>query len=133
MALLAAVTPYVRGNKYDTGWTNAGRFCTEKLTPQKIRSTKVKMFAKTIGFLKKNERPPTRSPNPDIVNDVRITTTVRAKTSVCAKFTPKINAAKKKDMTALSRPSRTWIIALPMKSGILWAGVARTRGRVPSH
>src|SRR4030067_3572913 len=24
-------------------------------------------------------------------------------------------------------------MALPMKSGILWAGVARTRGRVPSH
>jgi hypothetical protein len=91
------------------------------------------MFANTIGFLKKNDRPPIRSPKPDIVNDVRITTTVRARISVCAKLTPKMNAAKKKEIVALSRPSSTWIIALPMKSGILWAGVAKTSGSVPSH
>jgi len=55
-----------------------GRLCTGKLTPQKMSSANVKMLAKTMGFLKKKQKPPINSPKPAIVNAVRATVKANA-------------------------------------------------------
>jgi len=114
MAFLAAVRPYVSGKMYETGWIAAGRLLTGKLTPQNMRRQKVKMLAKTRGFLKKKQKPPISNPKPAMVNAVRKIATTRASGFVWPKSTPKMKAANTKDIAALRMPSNTWIIALPM-------------------